>query len=392
MTSAEDDIDALLAEMNGDEGGEEAPTAEPAAADSPPGEDDIDSLLAEMFGQVNDVAENDPNQSQGGGEIARTDSDLSQEEIDSLVAKEDGTDEDSEALIDQNDIDALVRQMSEATSTPDVEHVTHMLQKRGGDIEALLNEAAKNVDTSDAISEIASFDETSASGDKVVYGPPVNAIAPGELRGTRFLLAAAVFLLAMCTAAMVFVVSSINRLSSELHANRETVATPTDDYSEDLQVATDMLNYEDEIESQKGVELLKRMRNRHRDVNKEIEVTLILARHFLANGRAEEAVAEYATVADRQGGLANDPTFYIEWATAYDSMNASDDAQRIAGVLLANEEYFLTNSDGEPVDEETYNRNERIIRQAQLLMGRIALAQGSSGLNAANLASVKATE
>ena len=68
-----------------------------------------------------------------------------------------------------------------------------------------------------------------------------------------------------------------------------------------------MLGYEDEVESQKGVELLKRVRNRHRDVNKEIEVTLILARHF--SGRADEAVTEYATVADRLGGLANDPYF-----------------------------------------------------------------------------------
>ena len=110
----------------------------------------------------------------------------------------------------------------------------------------------------------------------------------------------------MCTAAMVFVVSSINRLSGELHANRETVTTPTDDYSR-RPASRLMLEYEDEVESQKGVELLKRMRNRHRDVNKEIEVTLILARHFLANGRAEEAVTEYATVADRQGGLGGGP-------------------------------------------------------------------------------------
>ena len=60
-------------------------------------------------------------------------------------------------------------------------------------------------------------------------------------------------------------------------------------------------------------------------------------------------------------------------------MNASADAQRIAGILLANEEHFLTNADGEPLAEEVYNRNERVIRQAQLLMGRIALAQGQRG-------------
>ena len=147
-------------------------------------------------------------------ETERVNSDLSQEELDSLVEKQDAVDEDSEALIDQNDIDALVRQMSEATAPPVADHVTDMLQKRGGDIEALLNEAAKNVDTSDAISEIASFDTASASGEKVVYGPPINAMAPEELRGTRFLLAVGGIPLAMCTAAMVFVVSSINRLSA----------------------------------------------------------------------------------------------------------------------------------------------------------------------------------
>ena len=77
-----------------------------------------------------------------------------------------------------------------------------------------------------------------------------------------------------------------------------------------------MLNYDDPVESQKGVELLKRMRNRHRDVNKEIEVTLILARHFLANGRFENAVTEYATVCRPPWWLGRGPVFYLEWATA----------------------------------------------------------------------------
>ena len=231
----QDDIDSLLAEMNG---GEEAQPSQ-EASDGPLGQDDIDAMLAEMSGEVEAVKDDGSQKTDVVSETERINSDLSQEEIDSLVDKQGAGDEDSEALIDQNDIDALVRQMSEATSPPAAEHVTDMLEKRGGDIEVLLNEAAKNVDTSDAISEIASFDQAASSGEKVVYGPPVNAMAPEELRGTRFLLAAAVFLLAMCTAAMVFVVSSINRLSGELHANRETVTTPTDDYSEDLQVATE---------------------------------------------------------------------------------------------------------------------------------------------------------
>ena len=77
--------------------------------------------------------------------------------------------------------------MSEATSPPDAEHVTNMLNRREDDIEALLTEAAKNVDTSDAISEIASFDQSPQGGERVIYGPPVNAMAPEELRGTRFL-------------------------------------------------------------------------------------------------------------------------------------------------------------------------------------------------------------
>ena len=58
-------------------------------------------------------------------------------------------------------------------------------------------------------------------------------------------------------------------------------------------------------------------------------------------------------------------------------MNASADAQRIAGILLANEEHFLTNADGEPLAEELFNRNERVIRNTTA-HGRIALAQGQS--------------
>ena len=48
------DIDALLAEMNGDDAAEEQPAAEETKAEpeGPLGQDDIDALLAEMNGGI----------------------------------------------------------------------------------------------------------------------------------------------------------------------------------------------------------------------------------------------------------------------------------------------------------------------------------------------------
>ena len=49
----QDDIDALLAEMNGEDAAAESPAAaEESASDGPLGQDDIDALLAEMSGEV----------------------------------------------------------------------------------------------------------------------------------------------------------------------------------------------------------------------------------------------------------------------------------------------------------------------------------------------------
>ena len=57
----QDDIDALLAEMNGDDAAateEPAATAESTTPDRPLGQDDIDALLAEMNGE--DAAAEEP--------------------------------------------------------------------------------------------------------------------------------------------------------------------------------------------------------------------------------------------------------------------------------------------------------------------------------------------
>lgn len=378
----QDDIDALLAEMNGDD--------EKSAGEGPLGQDDIDSLLAELDGSVAPVSESVSRSGETSrlSETKRVNSDLSQEEIDNIAARHDGdSQEDSEALIDQNDIDALVRQMSEATSAPNKDRITEILNRRENDIEALLNEAAKSVQTEDAVSELVSYD--AASSPSMGWAPPSDAMAPEELRGSRFMLAAAVFLLAMCTAAMVFVVFSVNRLSGELAANREAVITPTDDFNEDLRIAREILADADPVTAEKGVQLLKRVRRRHRDVSREIEVTLLLARHFLAQGNAKNAVTEYATVAERHGTLVDDPNFYLEWASAHDALRETDEARRVVGILLANEHRYLRGRDGSPLDEETYRRNQRVLRQGYLLLGRLDMrSAGDDSLASRTNASV----
>ncbi|TVR41777.1 MAG: hypothetical protein EA402_12605 [Planctomycetota bacterium] len=374
----QDDIDALLAEMNGDDGAKPATTgASKKPQGSALGQDDIDALLAELdAGSVAPVSESVEPQGKTSrlSETAKVNSDLSQEELDSLVTKHSDSNEDSEALINQEDIDALVRQMSEATNGPSPEQITEMIGRRENDIEALLNEAAKNIETSDAVSDLDAFDGAPRGGGAMM--PPINVMSSEELRGTRFLLAAAVFLLAMCTAAMVFVVTSMNTLSTQLAASRDTVVTPSDDFGEDLRIAREMLN--DPENAQRGVIMLQRVRQRHRDVNREIEVTLILARHHLAEGKPHLAVTEFATVADRHGGLFEDPNFYLEWATAHSQLGDARKARRVIGVLLANEDRYLAGRDGSGIDEEQARRHQRVLRQAYLLLGRLDLAE--SGL------------
>lgn len=394
----QDDIDALLAELNNDDEAEsdaekgadteqDADSAVSGSAtsvsggdgDGALGQDDIDALLAEMAG--GDVAPVSDSISRSGSEsqsskqpvTQRAVTDLSQEEIDSLVSKHSNDRDDSEALIDQDDIDLLVRQMSEATGSSESEHLTAMVNRRESDIEALLNEAAEHGDMDDAVSDLGPFDRHSPHEPSQMA--PMGAMTPEELRGTRFLLSAAVFLLAMCTVAMVFVVSSITRLSSDLRDSRDTVVAPTDDYREDVRIAVEMMADPDPTDAQKGVKLLERVRRRYRDIDKEIEVSMLLAQHHYDRGHYEKAHQEFRQVANRQGGLHPDPRFYLQWASSLDALGQSQRARQTVGILLANEGFFMRDEQGEPLAQEIQEQRQRLLREAHLLLGRLDLQE-----------------
>ncbi|TVR13255.1 MAG: hypothetical protein EA401_07180 [Planctomycetota bacterium] len=387
----QDDIDALLAELNDDPSEQPATQGDSQASgsatsvskpsesgdDGSLGQDDIDALLAEMAGgdvaPVSDSISRSDSDSASRPVTQRAATDLSQEEIDSLVNKHSNDRDDSEELISQDDIDLLVRQMSEATGSSDSEHLTAMVNRRENDIEALLNEASEHADMDDAVSDLGPFARQSPHESMPMA--PVGAMVPEELRGTRFLLTAAVFLLAMCTVAMVFVVSSITRLSTDLRDSRDTAVAPTDDYREDLRIALEMMADENPVDAQKGVKLMERVRRRHRDIDKEIEVSLHLARHHYQRGHYEQANEEFRQVANRKGGLYDDPQFYLQWAASQDALGQSQRARQTVGVLLANEAFFLNDADGEPLSGERLEQRQRMIRQAHLLLGRLDLGE-----------------
>jgi hypothetical protein len=275
--------------------------------------------------------------------------------------------------------------MSEATGAPDSENLDEIMAARESDIEALLDQAASGLQAEDAVAEVSAFEQrapTMAGATAV----PVGGMAPEELRGTRFLLVAAVFLLAMCTVTMVLVVTAINRLSSELERGRTAQVESTDDYSQDLKVALELLEHEDDFEVAKGEKFMQRLRRTYPD--QEIEITLLLARHLAGRGAHDVAVREFATVSDREGRVVDDPTFYLDYAESFAALGRRDDARRTVLILLANEQRYLAPPDPEdPLGEEISIRNQSAVRRAYLLLGRIDLAEIDAGDLAMNAGS-----
>jgi hypothetical protein len=140
-------------------------------------------------------------------------------------------------MIDQNDIDALVKQLANATGAPDTKRISDALAKHEGEIDKLLGQAGDAKVTMDAI-PMAALQGSSGSNPRpgaTTLAVPV--MAPAELKGTRWLLAAAVLFLAVCSFTLGLVVNAINGLSLELKTQHQAALVPSNSFADDYKAA-----------------------------------------------------------------------------------------------------------------------------------------------------------
>lgn len=410
------DIERLLASVESS-AQQKAKNAMDAIPGMQPGmpldQEDIDKLLAELGATVSSAPTppaTGPGTKQGtggtkpktGGIIARDSGAvlpqssqptlaLSTEELDALVDKHTGGDtEGGVEMIDQSDIDALVKQLATATNEPDNQKISEALAKHGDEIDRLMEKAGDDRSTMDAVDlpkdptvktvPIA----TQAMPMMTMPSGPVMAHLPASaFRGTRWLLAAAVLLLAMCAGILAMVVGAVRGLSLELRQERVAQLAPSDDYHDDFRAAQGKLASPDEQESAKGVLFLERLQKRYPD--HERDIALLLARHHRANGALARAAREYAVVAEGSAGPLDDPRIYLEFAECLFQQQDEASATRQVYTLLANESFYRSERDPNGLARagDELARNRQAVQDAYLALGRmlsIAWQQGDARL------------
>ncbi|MFW5829447.1 MAG: tetratricopeptide repeat protein [Planctomycetota bacterium] len=380
---AQGDIDALLREMGAvpedeDENEDTVDTATQQRSDStvgdgPLGQTEIDALLSELGGGDADatLAMDPSSEEPDSGR-------LSTQQINSIIQKQDETahteeGEAGDSMISQSDIDALVGQMSMATGSPDRDEIDDLLSEREQDIDALLREVQDKADLSDAVQ--ATMPSAPAPMGQLTLPSGTAVMAPEELRGTRYLLIAAVLLLTMCTVTMVFVAQAINGLTDELYAGRSDELRPQDGYDNDIAVGMELLASDDPVKVTKGLHFFAHMKRQY--PARAAELNMLLAKHHRSRSAWRRAVAEYQEIMEQQGAYVDDPEFYLDYSDSLFQLEQYEQAQSVLLRLLANEERF-----GRAVDEQGRSRpdelvrNEReILQRAYLLLGRLYTAR-----------------
>jgi hypothetical protein len=403
----QNDIDALLRSM---EAVPEAAPAAPAAAASGAmpagklGQDDIDSLLLNLGAQQISVGATEidalklagtPGEVSKSG-LSRGSLALTSEDLTALVSKHAaapavGT--DAEGMIDQEDIDALVKQLgavnapAEAGAKPSM---TEELAKHDAAIDELLGgqKHSANAVTMDAI-DVRGLDRGTPGG----HAGPLHSTAPTfnvpvltppELRGARWLLAAAVLLLSICAGTLVVVAGALRTLGGELAHERLAALEPGEDYGDDYKAAVARLTAPDEQEAAKGVLFLQRLKKRY--PSHEAEVSLVLARHFRSLGAWREANREYASLPVES--IDDDPRVSLEHADTFRQLHDFEAARRQLYNLLANEARHLAPTTP-PRPADISERNRRTLIEGHLMLGRLldtidetALASAEDGHHA----------
>ncbi|MBA3847921.1 MAG: hypothetical protein H0X45_14930 [Planctomycetes bacterium] len=299
---------------------------------------------------------------------------LSQEDIDVLIAKHgDQAGGEAETMISQDDIDSLVKQLSAATSklasAAAVRSATTSFARQvAANASTLIDMPAPGA----AAMPMRSTGTTSLTDVRraVVQSlPPV--MMPRELRATRWLLGAAVLLLAVCAATTAAMAMTIGKLGAELRAvHAKPEAIHPEDFAVELKAGMTLLGGDD-VEAVRGVALLDRLKAQ--TPSREDEVDLVIARHFRARGAHRQAAERYAAVFERSPRLPSDPAVHLEFAESLSDLGDIDQALRRCYVLLANEQEFRAARDAggrDRGDHELTMAGEAFAR-AQLLLGRL---------------------
>ncbi len=392
----QDAIDALLASMGDAPAApapstaskSKAPAVASAAAALPEGklgQDDIDSLLNRLGAEQISVGASKPADTKSipaaPGTTSRGTLALSTEDLSALVTKHGApsTGEPADGMIDQGDIDALVKQLGAATGTLEAPgekpSMTEELAKHDAAIDQLLaggKAPAGNAVTMDAIDfkGLGGDKGPSTSGLQRGMGGPaytvnVPVLTPPELRGARWLLAAAVLLLAICAGTLVVVAGAVRTLGTELARERANTLEPGDDYGTDFAAALARLASPDEDQVATGVLFLQRLRKR--SPSHDGEIGLALARHFRSHGAWKEAGREYAAVVDDPKAISDDPRVLVEYADTLRQLDDRDGARRQLYALLADE----TRWTDQHLSAQTAERNRHTLVEAHLLLARL---------------------
>jgi hypothetical protein len=299
---------------------------------------------------------------------------LSPEELDALVDKQVGTisNHQEAPMIDQSDIDALVKQLAIATGAPDTKRISDALAKHEGEIDKLLEHAGDPKATMDAIPGAPLLTASPNSNKRAsTVGIPVAVMAPSELKGTRWLLAAAVIFLAMCATTLGMVVGAIQGLSHELKLQHQAQLVPTDNFADDYKAALAQLHGPDSGEAAKGALFLQRLKKQY--PSHEGEIALALARHYRATGALRQASEEFAGLAEINLGHFDNPRLYLDYAACLADIGDVPAATRQVYRLLANENIYTGARDQQglnrPADEIA--RNKQALQDAYLTLGRL---------------------
>jgi hypothetical protein len=406
--ASQDDIDALLAEVQGAAG-----TLPPVASDQGATtadnlvQDDIDALLAEITKTADQQQPAQLTLEQTkrfdaviskiqDGVVPETGSlGLTPKDLDQLVAKHAAPEaQPAETMISQEDIDALVQQLSAAVGGGTVP-ATAAVPASAKLTKTVINPGT-TAPTSTAVPQPApapgprtGTTSKPATAAKPVSGPrkPVSGgtaavaalpapglipvLAPAELRGARWLLVAAVALLAICALAMGTVAQTVSRLSRDLVHHEVEGAIDADQFALALTAARSQLASHDDFEAAQGMERLKQLRERF--PTRTFELTLEMARHWRSIGAYRKAADEYAGIIDRIVAQPSDPRLLLEDAECLAAVGENDDAVRLIYVLLAHERGYLSSEDalGHPRPAEDVQRDRLAVQQAYLLLGQL---------------------
>jgi hypothetical protein len=349
------------------------------------GQDDIDSLLNALGAEQVSVGADKKAPAPPSGSLSRATLALSTEDLSSLVNKhtQNGPGDAGEGMIDQQDIDALVKQLGAATGSQEAPPPTmsQELAKHDAAIDQLLGEAkpgpGSNGATMDAIDMRSVLDKPPSSsalgsqGKGPSYTVNVPVLTPPELRGARWLLAAAVLLLAICAGTLVVVAGAVRTLGTELAHERLSNLEPGDDYTTDYAAAVARLASPDAEQVATGVLFLGRLKKRY--PSHEAEIGLTLARHFRAHGAWREAAQQYAEVSDDPHTAGDDPRTLVEYADTLRQLDEPDSAKRQLYTLLADESHWTA----ETLPAAIAERNRHTLVDAHLLLGRLLNGGGA---------------